>query len=138
MKWDKIVSGIIAGIGTAVNYLFGGWDMALRTLVLFMVLDYILGVICGFKEKQLSSEVAFRGILKKVTILIVVAVAVHLDTAFNTHGSIRSMGIFFYASLEGISILENAARMGVPIPEALKNALAQLQEGNKKEVKGHE
>ena len=135
MKWDKVVSVSIAVCGSLANYLWGGWDMALRTLFLFMILDYVLGVICGFKEKKLSSEIAFRGILKKITILIVVAVAVHLDNAFNTQGTIRSMAIFFYAGLEGISILENAGRMGVPIPDKLKDALIQLKEGNKKEVR---
>lgn len=135
MKWDKTVSSVIAILGGLVNYLWGGWDMALRTLFLFMVLDYVLGVICGFKEQELSSEVAFKGILKKITILIIVAVAVSLDNTFNTQGTIRSMTIFFYAGLEGISILENAGRMGVPIPEKLKEALIQLKEGNKKEVK---
>lgn len=135
MKWDKTVSSVIAILGGLVNYLWGGWDMALRTLFLFMVLDYVLGVICGFKEQELSSEVAFKGILKKITILIIVAVAVSLDNTFNTQGTIKSMTIFFYAGLEGISILENAGRMGVPIPGKLKEALIQLKEGNKKEVK---
>lgn len=135
MKWDKTVSSIIAILGGLVNYLWGGWDMALRTLLLFMVLDYVLGVICGFKEQELSSDVAFKGILKKVTILIVVTVGVAIDGAVNTQGLIRSMVIFFYAGLEGISILENAGRMGVPIPDKLKDALIQLKEGNKKEVK---
>lgn len=135
MKWDKIVSSIIAICGSLANYLWGGWDMALRTLLLFMVLDYVLGVICGYKEKKLSSETAFKGILKKITILIIIAVAVALDNNANTQGLIRSMVIFFYAGLEGISILENAGRMGVPIPNKLKEALIQLKEGNKKEVK---
>lgn len=135
MKWDRTISGIIAVFGALVNYLWGGWDMALRILITFMILDYILGVICGFKDKELSSETAFRGILKKMTILIMVAVAVKLDDAFNTQGTIRSMAIYFYAALEGISITENAGRMGVPIPEKLKDALVQLKEGNKKEVK---
>lgn len=135
MKWDKVTSSIIAICGGIANYLWGGWDMALRTLLLFMVLDYVLGVICGYKEQKLSSEVAFKGIFKKITILIVVAVGVAIDNAVNTQGLIRSMVIFFYAGLEGISILENAGRMGVPIPEKLKEALVQLKEGNKKEVR---
>jgi len=134
MKWDKILSTSLAILGGCVNYLWGGWDMVLKTLVLFMVLDYVLGVICGFKDKKLSSAVAFKGIFKKITILIVIAVAVHLDNLFNTQGTVRSMAIFFYAGLEGISILENAGRMGVPIPEKLKEALVQLKEGNKKAV----
>lgn len=76
--------------------------MALRTLFLFMVLDYVLGVICGFKEKELSSEVAFRVILKKATILIVVAV--NLDNVFNTQGTIRSMVIFSMGIRKNIHI----------------------------------
>lgn len=135
MKWDKIISGIVAVFGGLVNYLWGGWDMALRTLLLFMVLDYILGVICGFMEKELSSEVAFKGIFKKITILIVVAVAVSIDSTINAQGLIRGLVLFFYIALEGISILENAGRMGVPIPDKLKDALIQLKEGNKKEVR---
>jgi len=135
MKWDKTISGIIAVIGSIANYLFGGWDMALKALITFMLLDYILGVICGYKEKELSSEVAFYGILKKVTILIVVVLGASIDKVLNMQGVARSMVVFFYAGLEGISILENTARMGVPIPEKLKDALIQLKEGNKKEVK---
>lgn len=135
MKWDKVVSGTIAVCGSLANYLWGGWDMTFRLLVTFMVLDYILGVICGFKEKELSSEIAFKGILKKVTILIVVAVGVSIDNTLNAQGIARNMVIFFYAGLEGISIVENAGRMGVPIPDRLKDALVQLKEGNKKEVR---
>lgn len=135
MKWDRMVSGTIAVGGGLANYLWGGWDMALRTLLLFMLLDYVLGVICGYKDKRLSSETAFKGILKKVTVLIVVAVGVSIDTAIGGQGLVRNMVIFFYAGLEGISILENAGRMGVPIPDKLKDALIQLKEGNKKEVK---
>ena len=134
MKLDKILSTVIAICGGAINYLWGGWDMALRTLLLFMLLDYILGVICGIKDKKLSSDIAFKGIFKKITILIVVAVGVNLDNMTNAQGLIRGLVIFFYMGLEGISILENAARIGVPIPEKLKDVLVQLKEGNKKEL----
>ncbi len=134
MKWDKAFSGAIAVFGSMVNYLWGGWDMALRTLILFMALDYVLGVICGFLGKKLSSDVAFKGILKKVAILVIITVAVSLDNVANTNGVIRSLVLFFYIGLEGISILENASMLGVPIPEKLKEALEQLKEGNKKEI----
>lgn len=133
MKWDRIFSSIVGACGALANYLWGGWDMALKTLLLFMVLDYILGVICGFMDKKLSSEVAFKGIFKKVTILIVVAVAVNIDNAINAQNLIRGAILFFYIALEGISILENSGKMGVPIPDKLKDALIQLKEGNKKE-----
>lgn len=133
MKTDKIFSTTVAIFGSMVNYLWGGWDMALRTLLLFMLLDYVLGVICGAKDKKLSSDTAYKGIFKKITILIVVAVGVSLDNVANAQGLIRGLVIFFYMGLEGISILENAGRMGVPIPEKLKDTLIQLKEGNKKE-----
>ena len=135
MKWDKIASGVIAVFGTLVNYLWGGWDMALRTLILFMALDYILGVICGTVDKNLSSQIAFKGVFKKVAILAVITVAVSLDNVVNAEGMVRSLVLFFYIGLEGISILENSAKLGVPIPDCLKDALIQLQEGNKKEVR---
>lgn len=134
MKWDKITSGTIAICGSVANYLWGGWDMAFKTLLLFMVLDYLTGIICAIKYKKLSSEIGFKGILKKVTILIVVAVAVSMDNMTGTNGLVRSLVIFFYASMEGLSILENAARMDVGIPEQLTELLLQLREGNKKEI----
>ena len=87
--------------------------MALKTLLLFMLLDYILGVLCGGKKKVLSSQVAFNGILKKVAILAVVAVGVSLDNVINGQGLLRGLVIFFYIGLEGISILENATILGV-------------------------
>ena len=121
--------------GTVATYLFGGADEILVLLVTMMSLDYLLGTMCGYKEQSLSSEIGFKGILKKVTILIIVAVGVTVDKTTGGQGLIRSMVILFYAGLEGISIIENAGRMGVPIPEKLKDALIQLKEGNKKEVK---
>jgi len=126
MKTDRFFSSVIAIFGSMVNYLWGGWDMALRTLLLFMLLDYILGVICGIRDKKLSSDTAYKGIFKKITILIVVAVGVSLDNITNAQGLIRGLVIFFYMGLEGISILENAARMGVPIPDKLKDVLKYL------------
>lgn len=134
MKWDKTISGIIAVFGGTVNYLWGGWDMALRTLLLFMLLDYILGVICGFQDKKLSSDTAFKGIIKKITMLIIVAVAVSVDNVVNAQGLIRGLALFYYIGTEGISILENGGKLGIPIPEKLKDALIQLKEGNKKET----
>ena len=135
MKWDKILSSGVGICGVMANYLWGGWDVALKTLLLFMLLDYITGLICATKDKQLSSAIGFNGILKKVMILIVVAVAVNVDSIVGTSGLARSLVIFFYVSMEGISILENAARMDVGIPDTIKDLLLQLKEGEKKEVK---
>lgn len=135
MKWDKILSTTIAGVGACANYFFGGWDMALKTLLLLMFLDYITGLICAGKDKTLSSSIGFKGLGKKILILIIVGVGVCIDNVTGAHGIVRSMVIFFYASMEGISILENATRAGVPVPEQLKEMLVQLKEGNKKEIK---
>lgn len=130
---DKIISSFIGIGGLVINYLWGGWDKWLHTLLLFMALDYILGVMCGYSKKQLSSEIAFNGILKKIVILIVLTVAVQLDLATNAEGYMRMLIMFYYIGLEGISILENSARF-IPIPERLKESLIQLQKGNKKEI----
>lgn len=129
MKTNRTISAIVAIFGSAANYLWGGWDMALRTLLIFMALDYILGVTCGIKNKKLSSEVAFRGIFKKITILVVLAVAVSMDGITNADGFVRGLVCFYYIGLEGISILENAAEIGVLIPEKLKDILIQLKDG---------
>lgn len=129
MKTNRTISAIVAIFGSAANYLWGGWDVALKTLLLFMLLDYILGVTCGIKKKELSSEVAFRGIFKKITILIVLALAVSMDGITNADGFVRGLVCFYYIGLEGISILENAAEIGVLIPEKLKDILIQLKDG---------
>ena len=134
MKWDKIVSIVVAVAGSIANYFLGGWDLALKTLFIFMALDYVLGVLCGGKKKKLSSKIAFNGILKKVAILTVVTVAVSLDNVIHGQGLLRSLVLFFYIGLEGISILENATILGVSVPERLRDALDQLKEGNKKEI----
>lgn len=138
MKWDKFVSLGVAGVGTVAAKYLGGADEILTVLISLMVLDYILGLMCGFRERKLSSETGFYGILKKMTILIIIAVAVAIDTQTNSQGLIRNMAIYFYAAMEGISILENAGRIGVPIPEKLKDALLQLKEGNKKDITSKE
>ncbi|WP_291560731.1 MULTISPECIES: phage holin family protein [unclassified Clostridium] len=135
LQWDRFISTVVAGAGACANYFFGGLDMALKTLLLLMVLDYITGLICAGKDKNLSSSAGFRGLAKKIIILIIVGVGVSVDNVTGANGIVRSMVIFFYASMEGISILENATRAGVPIPDKLKDMLIQLKEGNKKEIK---
>lgn len=128
MEHNKFVSAIVGICGGISSYLWGGWDTALKTLLLFMLLDYILGTIRGAKDNGLSSEVAFKGILKKITVLIIITVGVNLDTATDAEGLIRGLVLFFYIAIEGISILENATEIGVPIPNKLKDMLAQLKD----------
>ena len=132
MTWDKKLSLGVSALGTAVVSLLGGFDMALQTLLLFMAIDYVTGVMRAFYQKEASSSVGMKGIFKKVMILCVVAVAVGIDRMTGAGNLVRMLVIFYYASMEGISILENAAAMNLPIPDKLKEALVQLQEGNKK------
>ena len=120
MKYVKICLGIL---NSAIGYLLGGLDTMLICLLLFMLLDYITGIIKGFKNKKLSSEVGFYGLLKKATILVVVMVAVQLDTALNLDNVMRYLAIGFYIANEGLSILENAGEIGIPLPEKLKESL---------------
>lgn len=126
------VNGLFALIGTTIASALGGWDLTLKVLVSIVVLDYITGVIIAILEKKLSSEVGFRGLFKKMMIFALVYVAVLLDSATGTD-FVRTLVIMFYIANEGISVLENAGRLGVPYPAALKNILIQLKDENDKE-----
>ena len=124
---------VVAAVGGYIGYFLGGWDGFLYALVAFVVLDYLTGIMAAILEKRLSSEVGFRGIFKKVLIFSLVAVAHIVDSQLIQTGSaIRTAVIFFYLSNEGISIVENASKIGLPIPVKLKTVLEQL---NKEESK---
>lgn len=114
-------------IGGLLTGLLGGWDMALQVLVLFVALDYITGLAAAWYEKKLDSNVGMRGIAKKILLFVPVAVGYWLDIALGTE-MLRSLAIFFYIANEGLSILENLSRAGVPIPAPLKAALEQLKD----------
>ena len=132
MPLEKKVALSIAAVGTIIAKLLGGWDMGLQYLVLFMAIDYVTGISRAFKDKVLSSEIGINGILKKVMILFIVAVAVGIDNVTGAQGVVRLATIWFYMGMEGISILENAAKLGVPIPDKIKDALLQIKDGGKK------
>ena len=123
------VNGVFAVIGTVLAKALGGWDLALQVLVAMVVLDYVTGVIIAILEKKLSSDIGFRGLFKKMMIFALVYVAVLVDQATNTD-LIRTLTIMFYIANEGISVLENAGKLGVPYPTQLKNILVQLKEKN--------
>ena len=118
-------NGITLGGSVATAYL-GGWDIMLRVLVLFVVLDYITGVYAAFCEKHLNSEIGLKGIAKKILLFVVIAVAVAVDDVLG-QAIFRSLAIWFYVANEALSILENCALAGVPIPSFLKTALEQLK-----------
>ena len=131
--WAKIQVAITA-VGGWIGWFLGGVDGMLIALIVLMALDYISGVMCAIEDKKLSSAVGFKGIAKKVLILMLVGVANVLDVNVVGGGAVlRGAVICFYLSNEGLSLLENAAYLGLPIPEKLKNILAQLHERDKKE-----
>lgn len=125
----------VVSIGTGVTWLLGSWDTALVVLIAFMILDYITGLLRAWINKEVSSDVGLKGIARKSVILIVLIVAVLLDRLLNTGTWVfRTLICYFYIANEGISLLENCAGLGLPIPEKLKDALEQLKDGEKKQL----
>lgn len=130
---------LVAGIGTLLTWLLGTWDTAIAVLIVFMVLDYCTGVLRAYINKEVSSDIGLKGIARKAVIFVVLIVAVLLDRLLNTGNWVfRTLICYFYIANEGISLLENCATLGLPIPDKLKDALAQLKDGEKKEIKGQE
>ena len=127
---DKILDGIklaIAGAGGIFAYLFGPWDALIIALVIFVVADYITGVAKAAMQGKLSSAVGFKGLLKKVMIFVLVMVGTVVDMAIPAaNHAIRAAVIMFYIANEGLSILENSAKAGVPVPAKLRETLEQL------------
>lgn len=127
--WNWIQVGF-AAVGGWLGWVLGGLDGFLYALIAFVVIDYITGVMCAVVEKKLSSEVGFRGIFKKILIFAMVAVAHIIDTHVlgiaGDGAAIRTAVIFFYLANEGLSIFENSTRLGLPVPQKLKDVLAQL------------
>lgn len=124
--WNTIQL-IFAGIGGWLGYFLGGCDGLLYALIAFVVIDYLTGIMCAISDHTLSSEVGFRGICRKVLIFLLVGIANVLDIHVLGNGSVlRTAVIFFYISNEGVSLLENAAHLGLPVPEKVKDVLEQL------------
>lgn len=121
IKWAATLAG-----GT-ITALLGGWDVALKVLMLFVVLDYITGLAAAWVEKKLNSDVGLKGIAKKILLFVPVAVGYWLDIALGTE-VLRSLAIFFYIANEGLSILENLSRAGVAVPAPIRAALEQLKQ----------
>ena len=132
-NWIQIV---FAAIGGGIGWFLGGADGFLYALIAFVVIDYITGVMCAIVDKKLSSEVGFKGIFKKVLIFILVGVGNIIDVqVLGQAGVLRTAVIFFYLSNEGVSLLENAGHLGLPIPTKLKAVLEQLHDRAEKEEK---
>jgi toxin secretion/phage lysis holin len=132
MNWELIFKVLITGVGAVFGFLFGGWSVLLQVLLVFMAIDYITGIIASFIEGKLSSKIGFRGILKKVAIILIVVASHLIDLAliaegFTSKEMIMDSVVFFYLGNELLSFTENAGRMGVPLPAQLTNAVAVLK-----------
>ena len=125
-NWIKLFLGTLI---TLCSQLFGGFDLLFKSLIFCMVADYITGILCALYEKKLNSKTGFKGIIKKTVILIIVSLAVVAGKATNFEG-IRNMVISFYIANESLSVLENAAKMDVPVISKLKKVFEQLKENN--------
>ncbi|HFI0464915.1 TPA: holin family protein [Streptococcus suis] len=125
---------LFSAIGGIIGSIFGELDGFLYALLVFMVIDYLTGMMAATLEKNLSSSIGKKGIFKKVMIIFLVAMAHMIDLhVVKQGGAVRTAVIFFYFSNEGLSILENATRLGLPIPARIRNVLRQLQEEHKEE-----
>lgn len=123
------VQFIFAAVGGWLGWFLGGCDGLLYALLAFVVIDYLTGVMCAIADKKLSSAVGFKGICRKVLIFLLVGIAHILDTHVIGTGSVlRTAAVFFYISNEGVSLLENAAHLGLPIPGKIKEVLEQLHD----------
>jgi toxin secretion/phage lysis holin len=134
-KIIKAIPSVFATIGGGIGYFVGGLDGLLYALIVFVTIDYITGVLVAILHKNLSSQIGFRGIAKKVSIFILVGMANVVDTKIIGSGSaIRSAVILFYCSNEGISILENAVELGLKVPKKLKDILIQINKDDADEI----
>jgi len=133
--WN-VIQLILAAVGGWLGWFLGGCDGLLYALIAFVTLDYITGVMCAIADHTLSSAVGFKGICRKVLIFFLVGIGHILDTQVIGSGSVvRTAVVFFYLSNEGVSLIENAAHLGLPIPEKLKAVLEQLHDRSEKDNK---
>ena len=137
MKDFNIFSVLGGTLGGVFAFMFGGFDVILYSLIILVILDYITGIIKGIYTKTLSSEIGFKGLLKKILIFIVVALSVVIQRVINDSIPLREVVIVFFICNEGISILENASEF-IPVPEKLRNVLLQLRNSNESEDKENE
>ena len=136
--WNTIQL-IFSAVGGWLGYFLGGCDGLLYALIAFVVIDYITGVMCAIINKQLSSEVGFKGIFRKVLIFLLVGIANIIDVqVIGTGAVLRTAVVFFYISNEGVSLLENAGHLGLPIPEKIKTVLEQLHDRAENGKEGNE
>ncbi len=122
-----LISNVFSVILTTIVYLLGGVDIALQSLLIVIVIDYLTGIASAIYNKELSSRIGFKGIIKKFSYLLVVALSVIIDNLLGQSGLIRSLVIYFFVANDGLSIIENMAEMNVKLPQKLIDALEQIK-----------
>ena len=132
MNLDFNVKGIILYFSTWLSFIFGEFDKFLQVLIILMIIDYITGILAGFYFKELSSKKSFKGIIKKFFLLTIVSLSKMIDEILGGNGLIRSTILLFFIATEGLSILENSIKVGVPVPKWLTEKLEQLRNDNEK------
>lgn len=121
------INNVTSVLLTTIIYLLGGMDIALKSLIIIMMIDYITGVASAIYNKKLSSKIGFKGIIKKFSYLCVVALSVVIDNLISQDGVIRTLVIYFFVANDGLSIIENMAEMGVKLPQKLIDSLEQIK-----------
>lgn len=127
----EFICAAVAGIGTLLTFIFGDWDVALQCLVIAIAIDYISGIIKAFINKDLSSKIGVKGLLKKVGVLLIVALATLIDRITGESGAVRTLVIYYFVANEGLSVVENLGEAGLPIPDVIKKALKSLKSQSK-------
>lgn len=130
MKTDTLYTSLVGGSMAWTAYLIGGIDHLIKAFIIFMIIDYALGLMVGFTHKNIESKKAFKGLFKKVAMILMVIAAVQLDLATDSGNFMRNAMILFLIGMEGISMIENLGKLGIKVPKFLSNALVQLQMDN--------
>lgn len=134
MKVITVIKGVISAVLTTLVYLIGGWDIAMQCLLVMIVLDYLTGMGKSYVSGTLNSNKGLKGIVKKLGLLVLVAVSQVVDVLLNMSGVVRTFIIYYIVANEGLSILENLGKMGIIVPKFLVEKLEQLKEGEMNEL----
>lgn len=132
----EFICATVAGLGTFLSFVFGDWDVALQCLIIAIAIDYISGIIKAFINKELSSKIGVKGLLKKVGVLLIVALATLIDKITGESGMVRTLVIYYFVANEGLSVIENLGEAGLPIPDVIKKALKSLKNESKGKTNG--
>jgi toxin secretion/phage lysis holin len=127
-SWHWVVTAVLTPVGLALVNILGGWTPAMTAMAIIVSLDLLSGLVRAFVQKRLSSSISWPGVAKKILILIIVALSSQIDNLAGSNHVIRDAAVIFFGVGEGLSVIENAAAAGLPVPDFLREALAQLNE----------